>query len=373
MSNNKLNKPFKHFDTLDTFISTKVSVGVQNTSYTQNGTISTGVPDIKWEDLAFINDVGQIWNRGRFYNAQKYLNKLAVIAKNTSYDYNKPIITIIDKSYAKLYDKYISVYNNYPGILPSIVVAPGVVEQANNINKAYALIDKGCDVLSTAYDNVSVYNSTKTFVQNYAEIQNDIVQVQEWLIDHSMFTDCYMYPNATVCKEEADFISKYEEYGIVETTESIDILDTYDKQDNMLFKGFSSTTVAGTVTNLEKAMSLLRKDIWIILIVDSSKITGDMSALVSKINTYVNNDKAIYLQVNEALKMFAPRFNICRSSELPFRVYKDGTVDAILTTASQRKIFDALKEDFMKYNAEHLHSYMATYMNTYFLQIDKPA
>lgn len=372
MSNNKLNKPFKHFDTIDTFISTKVSVGAQNTSYTQNGTITAGAPDIKWADIAFINDVGQIWNRGRFYNAQKYLNKLAAISKNTSYDYSKPIITIIDKSYAKLYDKYMNVYNDYPGILPSIVVAPGVVEQSNDINKVYALIDKGCDVLSTAYDNVSVYDSTKTLAQNYAEIQNDIVQVQEWLIDHSMFTDCYMYPDASKSNAEADFISKYEEYGIVESTESVDILEN-DIRDNMLFNGFSNTTVAGTVTNLEKAMSNLRKDIWIILIVDSSKITGDMTSLVSKINTYVNNDEAIYLQVNEALKMFAPRFNICRSSELPFRVYKDGTVDAILTTASQRKIFDALKEDFMKYNAEHLHAYMATYMNTYFLQIDKPA
>lgn len=355
MSNITLNKPFKHFNTLDTFISKKVSTNKSNTSYTQNGTTYAGTPEIMWESIAFINDVGQIWNRGRFYSSQKYLNKLAVISKDTSYDYTKPIITIIDRSYAKLYDTTMSVYNEFPGILPSIVVAPGIVENANDINKVYALIDKGCDVLSTAYKNHSVYDATQTDALNYAEIQNDIVQVQEWLIDHSIFTNCYMYPNIENSKAESNYIAKYEEYGIVESIQDItsfdpkmDILNDNDI-DNMLFKAYNGNKINITDALLTKVIEAKKTNIWILLIVDSSNITGNIRDLIGRINSYVNNGDVLYMQVNEALKVFAPRFNICRSSELPFRVYKDGTVDAILSTKSQQKLFDALKDKFVEY------------------------
>lgn len=376
-----LNKPFKHFDTLDTFTSSKVSVNVNNTAYIQNGTVHQGTPDILWEHTAFIHDIAQIWNRGRFYNSQKYSNKLAGIAKNIFYDYRNTIITIIDKSFTNLHDTYLNVYENYPGIIPSLVVSPSIAE--NNIDKLFALMDKGCDVLSTAYDNVSVYDPTATSVENYDEISNDIIQVQQWLIERGIYTNCYKYPDASKAQGESIYISKFEEYAVLESQTGLNDI----KQDNMLLNGYVVNNVTSAIDYIDANIS---ENKWIILIVDSANITGNIQSLISAINDYVDSGDAIYLQMNEAVKARGSEFNIARLSELPFKVYKDGSVDANLSYTSQEKfVFDAtsynykeeltsyiynkIKDDILKYNAEYLHTYMATYMHRYFLELDDPA
>ena len=353
MSSISLNKPFKHFDTIDLFTAAKVSANAANTSYIQNGTVHEGTPDILWEHTAFIHDIAQIWNRGRFYNSQKYLTKLAAMSKNTFYDYRKSIITIIDKSFASLYANNMSVYENYPGIMPSIVVAPSVAE--SNIDIVFALMDSGCDVLSTAYDNVSVYDPTKTEAENYEEIQNDMTQVEQWLIERSIFTNCYKYPDTNKAQDEAKFIAKYEEYGVVEGAVGVNGF----KQDNMMLNGYAASSATAAVDYLDAHIA---DNTWIIIVVDSSSITGNISSLVSAINDYVAAGDAIYLQMNEALKVHASEFNVGRASDLPFKVYKNGEVDATLTTASQAKFdfdntSDEYKDDMMSYTANHIREY----------------
>lgn len=352
MSSIKLNKPFKHFDTVDLFAAAKVAADSQNKSYIQNGTTYTGTPDIRWEHTVFIRDIAQIWNRGRYYNSQKYLTKLASIAKDTFYAYDKTIITIIDKSFVSLY-KNISKYTDYPGIIPSIVVAPSVGEK--NLDTLNALMDHGCDVLSTAYDNKTVYNSSKTDAENYDEIQNDMTQTEQWLIEHSLYTNCYKYPDAAVASNEAKYITKYEGYGVVESTNGV---NGY-KQDNMLLNGYVASTWKSAADYVDAHVS---ENTWIILIVDSSTTTGDITTLIDAISAYVDDGDAIYLQMNEALKMRASEFNIARSSDLPFKVYKNGDVDANLSDSSQsyfdfNSTSDVYKDDMMSYTANNIRKY----------------
>ena len=353
MSNITLNKPFKHFDTVDLFNAAKVSADSSNKTYNQNGKTYTGTPDIKWEHTVFIRDIAQIWNRGRYYNAQKYLTKLASITKDTFYDCQKTIITIIDKSFVSLYNTYINQYVDYPGIIPSIVVSPSVAEQ--NLDVLNSLMNHGCDVLSTAYDNVSVYDTTKSDAENYAEIQNDMTQTEQWLIEHALYTNCYKYPNSSIATSEAKYIAKYESYGVVESPIGV---NGY-KQDNMLLNGYVATTWKNAADYVDAHIS---ENSWIILIVDSSSATGDITTLIDAISTYVNDGDAIYLQMNEALKMRASEFNIARTSDLPFKVYKNGDVDANLSDSSQsyfdfNATSDNYKDDMMSYTASHIREY----------------
>ena len=176
----------------------------------------------------------------------------------------------------------------------------------------------------------------------------------------------------------------------------------------MMLNGYAASSATAAVDYLDAHIA---DNTWIIIVVDSSSITGNISSLVSAINDYINAGDAIYLQMNEALKVHASEFNIGRASDLPFKVYKNGEVDATLTPASQTKfnfdetsneykndmmsyvhentsynsfgdvflnelatyMYNRLADEFMRYNATYLHTYMATYMNTYFMQLDPPA
>lgn len=451
----------KHFASMELFNATKVAANPENTKYTQNGAVSDGAPEILWADFVLIHDVGGVWNRGRYYNSSKYLMKLASMAKDAYMPWDKTIITIVDKSFAELASK-MQAYEDYPGILPSIVVAPQLAEA--NMDSVIALVDKGCDVLSTAYENVSVYNASADDAENYAEIQNDMTQVIQFFIERGIFTNCYKYPDASKASLEASYIAKYEEFGLVENIS--DGTNGY-KQDNMLLQGLSVTSATQAVDFID---AHINENSWLILVTDSSALSAsDITSIVDAISTYIDDGSAIYLQMNEAADMRASSFNIARASELPFKVYKDGEVDAKLSEASQSSfdfsytspeykddlmsytasnfkhytqllledgshiatenyelieytglgtiliseqtlrfentdddkwktpmlsyvhnntsytsfggvflnelatyMYDKLKEDFMKYNAENLMTYMGTYMNTYFMLIDRP-
>ena len=126
-----------------------------------------------------------------------------------------------------------------------------------------------------------------------------------------------------------------------------------------MLNGYAASSATAAVDYLDAHIA---DNTWIIIVVDSSNITGNISSLVSAINDYVNAGDAIYLQMNEALKVHASEFNIGRASDLPFKVYKNGEVDATLTTASQAKFdfdntSDEYKDDMMSYTANHIREY----------------
>ena len=320
MSNISLKKPFKHFATSNLFSSAKVSANESNTAYIQNGEVRNGTPDILWEHTVFIHDIGQIWNRGRYYNSQKYLGKLSMIAKDTSMMFDGiTVVTLVDKNVNAMQP---SDYDNYPGILPSIVVAPSIV---SDIDKVLSLSDKGCDILSTGN---YTYNPSASKADNYDVILEDMTSTEQWLVEHGLFSNCYKYPTGANVQAESEFIQKYEEYGLQEANTPINGL----YQDNMMLNG----KVLSTNANVTAACQEIASDSgnWLIYILDTQNITN-IGDLIEAIQSGVDNDKCIYLQIQEAISMRASAFNIGRGvSTLPFRVYKDGTVDAKLSNGS---------------------------------------
>ena len=175
MSNVSLKKPFKHFETNSLFYAAKVSVNAENTAYIQNGEVHTGTPDILWEHTVFIHDIAQIWNRGRYYNSQKYLGTLSIIAKNSFQMYSgMPIVTFVDVKPETLYNN-VSIFQNYPGILPSIVVTPGIVQDINKIlslaKLESLLVGIDADVLHT--DDPFLYHTVDRIVSGTAHSHYD--------------------------------------------------------------------------------------------------------------------------------------------------------------------------------------------------------
>lgn len=320
MSNISLKKPFKHFATSNLFSSAKVSVNESNTAYIQNGEVHEGTPDILWEHTVFIHDIGQIWNRGRYYNSQKYLGKLSMIAKDTSMMFDGiTVVTLVDKNVNAMQP---SDYDNYPGILPSIVVAPSIV---SDIDKVLTLSDKGCDVLSTGN---YTYDPSASKAENYDVILEDMTATEQWLVEHGLFSNCYKYPSGANVQAESEFIQKYEEYGLQESNTAVNGL----YQDNMMLNG----KVLSTNANVTAACQEIASDSgnWLIYILDTQNITN-IGNLIEAIQSGVDNDECIYLQIQEGISMRASAFNIGRGvATLPFRVYKDGTVDAKLSNGS---------------------------------------
>lgn len=332
-----LNKPFKHFSTFDLFNSSKVSTSAANTSYIQNGTVTVGTPDILWEHTVFIHDIAQIWNRGRFYNSHKYMHKMNGMYKNSFMEYSgMTVYTLIDKNPEKLYDK-ISVFSNYPGVLPAITIAPSNV---TDINKIISIVDKGCDILSTSSDGISKYDSSDTKDNNYDAILEDMAVVQQWMTSHGFFTNCYKYPSAANASGESEFIQKYEEYGVYEASTP----DNDITQDNMLLKGQLLSTEANVTSAISAISNNTYAGKWVIYILDTTNIGGtSLGNLCNAILTAVDNGDGIYVQMYEGLNMRASEFNIGRSeATLPFRVYKDGTVDATLTASSLSNITNGI-------------------------------
>ena len=323
MSNISLKKPFKHFDTSALFYGSKVSVNAENTSYIQNGEVHDGTPDILWENTVFIHDIAQVWNRGRYYNSQKYIGKLSTITKNSFQMYSgMSIVTLVDKNPEAL---DASVFQNYPGILPSIVVAPGKV---TDIDQILALADKGCDVVSTALNGVSAYDSSKSKDLNYDNILENMTATEQWLVERGLFTECYKYPNSSVAAAESEFIQRYEAYGLVESATAANGVYC----DNMLLNGKAVTTDA-ECTAAKNEISGNTDGNWLIYILDTENISSTaIGDLIEAIQDGVDAGTCIYMQINEGIKMRAPEMNVGRSENtLPFRVYKDGTVDADLS------------------------------------------
>ena len=321
----QLNKPFKHFSTYALFNATKVSANESNTAYILNGQTYEGTPDILWEHAAFINDTAQIWNRGRFYGASKYLKKLNATTKNTFIPWNKAIVTIIDKSSTGSLLNLMSIFDDYPGILPSIVAYSSVSDP----EVLAKLLDHGCDILSSSSDGTSKYSGSATDVQNFQAIQNDMAIVENWLAQRSMFTNCYKYPDASVAEGEADYIMQFEEYGVKESSTG---LNGYTQDNALLNAIYVTSNYAAATDEIDTAVD---ENLWCIIMIDSSVTSsGVITEIIDCINDYVERGELVYLQMNEALKARGVEFNIGRGSELPFRVYKNGVADIKLSDLS---------------------------------------
>lgn len=334
MSDISLKKPFRHFATSALFGATKVSVNAENTSYIQNGEVHEGTPEILWEHTVFIHDIAQIWNRGRYYNSQKYLGKLAAITKNSFQAYSgMTIVTLVDKNPQEL---DASLFQNYPGILPSIVIAPGTITDIDHI---LSLADKGCDILSTAFNGTSVYDSAASKDLNYDNILDDMVLTEQWLVEHGLFTNCYKYPDAAKANGESEFIQRYEEFGVVEDNVAANGL----YQDNMLLHSKTISSDAGCSAAATE-IGADTEGSWFIYVIDTENISSSaLTTFVEAIQDGIDNGTCIYMQMHEGLQMRASEFNVGRSENtMPFRVYKDGKVDADLTASALEHVTETV-------------------------------
>lgn len=68
----ELNKPFKHFESLEVFNNTLIASDATNTKSTWGGELQNETPEVAWESICFIEDVKKIWNRGVFYGVDEF-------------------------------------------------------------------------------------------------------------------------------------------------------------------------------------------------------------------------------------------------------------------------------------------------------------
>ena len=322
-----LRKPFKHFETYGLFYSSKVAYNSENTQYIQNGQVSTGTPDILWTDTAFIDDIAKIWNQGRFYAGSMINKKIATASQNVSLSWDKAIITIVDKARTNSLVSKSDIFSEYPGIIPSIVLY-GPNDQKNDMD-IMSLVSKGCDTIAS---------STTSEGSTFNQIQESIVSITLELEKHGYISNCYKWNTSNPSADQCNFMSLYQEYAFVED-------GGYNTRtsNNMKLSSCYVTTANSADDYIATAVA---NGGWAIIVIDSSVLSSSViEDIYDVVNDYVTNGSgagydAIYLQMNDALKAFASEFNIVYNAELPFRVYKDGTVDAYLSGPSIDRIIE---------------------------------
>ena len=198
-------KPFKHFDTYAHFLTKKISANSSNTMYrVNNGALKTGTPEILWEHFVLIHDIGQIWNRGRFYNYQTSYASLAKIAKKTFEPYDGAIISFLEED-GRNYFLTGGIYQTFKNfnIIPSLSIVPKFIDDGQgensdgslypvmSIDDLYLLIDYGCDIINHSYshDDTNIYNTSSS----YDTIVSDLKKAEQWFVSHSIFTNCFCY------------------------------------------------------------------------------------------------------------------------------------------------------------------------------------
>lgn len=361
----KLFKPFKHFDTVANFWSHKPSADSSNTKYiSQYGVVSTGAPDILWSDFVLIHDIGQIWNRGRFYSHQKSYATLAKIAKNTFEPYDGAIISFLEedgRSYF-LTGGIFDVFKSF-NIIPSLSIVPKFIddkkgENSNgslypvmSIDNLYSLIDYGCDIVNHSYshDDTNIYNSSSS----YDTIVSDLKKAEEWFVSHSIFTNCFSYPFNATSENIRNAVSRFEEYGII--YDGVNFLNEY-KTDNLSFVkiNLSDSNIEDVKAQIDLAIT---NKSWLIITthscgdasaddLGSASIYGKLSsATITNIINYINTKSGFrFYTVSDALKVRASEFNING-----FKIYKDGDIalnKKAKDTISANLNFDKLSPEF---------------------------
>ena len=373
------NKPFKHFDSIKTFNSKKVSVNASNTSYIQNGATHSGAPEVLWTDACFIRDIGQIWTRGRIYDNHKYLGTLARMSKDTYFVTDRTIISIIDKNPETAYGRWsrtingervstptgFTIYEPFSYIVPSLVVTPSVIDSVNGgLESLHNMLDCGSDVLAPTYNGTVVVDQSKSDSINYYNTQTDIFKVNDWMTLRGLFTNCFfssydtppVTPNplievGPIDTLEAKFICQYKEYRIRENFPDKLISPSYCTRSNLnnmniiSYRGTSLAEIKNYLKNILDSNNTVTELCCIVITLNNGcNDKESIYELAKFIDGYVNPTlpilkKAYYMPVTEALKVMAPKFNIGTTfAKSGFRVLGDGTPDFALTEAQLTQI-----------------------------------
>jgi hypothetical protein len=154
-----------------------------------------------------------------------------------------------------------------------------------------------------------------------------------------LFTNCYKYPDPSNAQGESEFIQRYEEFGLVEDNTAANTI----YQDNMLLHSQTIVTDAGCA-GAETQISGDTEGNWLIYVIDTENISSTaLTSLVETIQDGIDAGTCIYMQMHEGLQMRASEFNVGRSENtMPFRVYKDGKVDADLTAAALEHVTETV-------------------------------
>lgn len=364
MSN--LLKPFKHFDTYAHFLTKKISADKSNTKYRiNNGSLQTGTPEILWENFVLIHDIGQIWNRGRFYSHQKSYGTLAKIAKKTYEPYDGAIISFLEED-GRSYFLTGKIFNAFKsrGIVPSLSIVPKFIDDGQgensdgslypvmSIDDLYSLIDYGCDIINHSYshDDTNIYNSSSS----YETIVSDLKKAEEWFVSHSIFTNCFSYPFNATSENIRNAVSRFEEYGVI--YDGVNFLNKY-KTDNLSFVKINLSDSSNIEDVKFKIDLAITNKSWLIITthscgdasvddLGSASIYGTISTETIKDTIdYINTKTGFrFYTVSDALKVRASALNING-----FKIYKDGDIalnEKAKNTISANLNFDKLSPEF---------------------------
>ena len=394
MSN--LLKPFKHFDTYAHFLTKKISADSSNTTYrVNNGVLEAGTPDILWEHFVLIHDIGQIWNRGRFYNHQTSYATLAKIAKKTFEPYDGAIISFLEedgRSYfltGGIFDAFKSA-----NVIPSLSIVPKFIDDGQgensdgslypvmSIDDLYSLINYGCDIINHSYshDDTNIYNSSSS----YEIIVSDLKKAEQWFVSHSIFTNCFSYPFDVISENIVNAVSRFEEYGIANYYKTLLATDMdyndYTTDNRQLTKVYlSDSNIEEVKRNIDKAIYFKR---WLIISthscgnasvddLGSASIYGKISpSTITNIINHANTKNGFrYYTVSDALKVRASEFNING-----FKIYKDGDIafnDKAKDTINKTINFDKLTPDFKRKMLQYVISNWNAETGEYSILADK--
>lgn len=394
MSN--LLKPFKHFDTYAHFLTKKISADSSNTTYrVNNGVLEAGTPDILWENFVLIHDIGQIWNRGRFYNHQTSYATLAKIAKKTFEPYDGAIISFLEedgRSYfltGGIFDAFKSA-----NVIPSLSIVPKFIDDGQgensdgslypvmSIDDLYSLINYGCDIINHSYshDDTNIYNNSSS----YETIVSDLKKAEQWFVSHSIFTNCFSYPFDVISENIVNAVSRFEEYGVANYYKTLLATDMdyndYTTDNRQLTKVYlSDSNIEDVKRNIDKAIYFKR---WLIISthscgnasvddLGSASIYGKISpSTITNIINYANTKNGFrYYTVSDALKVRASEFNING-----FKIYKNGDIglnEKAKNTISSIINFDMLSKDFKRKMLQYVISNWNAETGEYSILADK--
>ena len=367
-------KPFKHFDTYAHFLTKKISANSSNTMYRVNNgeEVKIGRPDILWEHFVLIHDIGQIWNRGRFYNYQTSYASLAKIAKKTFEPYDGAIISFLEEDGRNYFLKG-GIYQTFKhfNIIPSLSIVPKFIDDGQgensdgslypvmSIDDLYLLIDSGCDIINHSYshDDTNIYNTSSS----YNTIVSDLKKAEQWFVSHGIFTNCFSYPFNATSTNIRNAVSRFEEYGVIHDGKNF--LNSY-KTDNLSFVKVNLSDSNKDIANVRAQIDLaIQKKSWLIITthscgnasvddLGSASIYGKISSnTIANIINYINSKSNFrYYTVSDALKVRASEFNING-----FKVYKDGNIElpqkaknTIMNHVHESLNFESLPENFKK-------------------------
>lgn len=342
-----LSKPFKHFDTYANFLTKKISADSSNTTYRiNNGALQTGTPEILWENFVLIHDIGQIWNRGRFYNHQS--SSISKMAKNAFEGYDGAIISFLEedgRSYflsGGIFDAFKSA-----GVIPSLSISPqcidnrqgenyfdGTIYPVMSIDDLYYLLSNGCDVINHSYsNNIDSWNGDAS----YEDIVSDLKQAEQWFTSHGIFTNCFSYPFGFNVKSQnmVNAVNRFEEYALAFGT---------GYEHDQYIKGFQDRIIYNQIwlsdSNIDDVKEVIdyaiTNKLWIVITthscgdasvddLGSASYYGKLSpSTITSIIQYINRNTGLfrYYSVTDALKVRAPELNING-----FSIYKDGDIE----------------------------------------------